>query len=95
MSEATDTAPPDEPEATQTGTGERSGGGAPRQEDDVRLQQAGRLEERDRRQHAEQQHGDSFAVDSDEPTDTSGIERTPARTAGEDDLDISGGDDGN
>ena len=41
MSEATETAPPGEPEATQTGTGERSGGGAPRQEDDVRLQQAG------------------------------------------------------
>jgi hypothetical protein len=34
----------------------------------------GRLEEREERQHAVQQHGDTFAVDSDEPTDTSGIE---------------------
>jgi hypothetical protein len=33
----------------------------------------GRLEDRERRQNAEQQHGDTFAVDSDEPTDTSGI----------------------
>ena len=32
-----------------------------------------RLEEREERQNAEQQHGDSFAVDTDEPTDTSGI----------------------
>ena len=32
-----------------------------------------RLEEREERQNAEQQHGDSFAVDPDEPTDTSGI----------------------
>lgn len=37
----------------------------------------GRLEEREQRQHATQQHGDTFAVDSDEPTDTGGIERTP------------------
>lgn len=36
---------------------------------------AGRLEEREQRQHAEQQHGDTFAVDSEEPTDTSGITR--------------------
>ena len=35
------------------------------------------LEEREQRQHGMQQHGDTFAVDSDEPTDTSGIERTP------------------
>jgi hypothetical protein len=33
----------------------------------------GRLEEREERQNAEQQYGDSFAVDTDEPTDTSGI----------------------
>ena len=36
-------------------------------------EQTGRLEEREQRQHAVQQHGDTFAVDSDEPTDTSGI----------------------
>lgn len=36
---------------------------------------AGRLEEREQRQHAEQQHGDTFAVESDEPTDTSGVPR--------------------
>jgi hypothetical protein len=35
----------------------------------------GRLEEREERQNAEQQHGDTFAVDSEEPTDTSGIPR--------------------
>jgi hypothetical protein len=33
----------------------------------------GRLAEREQRQQAVQQHGDTFAVDSDEPTDTSGI----------------------
>jgi hypothetical protein len=32
-----------------------------------------RLAEREQRQQAVQQHGDTFAVDSDEPTDTSGI----------------------
>jgi hypothetical protein len=36
-------------------------------------EQSGRLEEREQRQHAVQQHGDTFAVDSDEPTDTSGF----------------------
>ena len=35
--------------------------------------QPGRLEEREQRQHGEQQHGDTFAVDTDQPTDTSGI----------------------
>ena len=41
---------------------------------------AGRLEEREQRQHGVQQHGDTFAVDSDEPTDTSGIPHgTPNR----------------
>ena len=39
----------------------------------------GRLEEREQRQHGTQQHGDTFAVDSDEPTDTSGIERDEER----------------
>ncbi len=33
----------------------------------------GRLDEREQRQHDIQQHGDTFAVDTDEPTDTSGI----------------------
>jgi hypothetical protein len=33
----------------------------------------GRLEEREARQQGIQQHGDTFAVDTDEPTDTSGI----------------------
>jgi hypothetical protein len=33
----------------------------------------GRLEEREQRQQATQQHGDTFAVDSDQPTDTSGV----------------------
>ena len=40
--------------------------------------QVGRLEEREQRQHAVQQHGDTFAVDSDEPTDTSGVEQGSA-----------------
>jgi len=35
----------------------------------------GRLEERERRQHGMQQHGDTFAVESDRPTDTSGVPR--------------------
>lgn len=43
----------------------------------------GRLEEREQRQHGMQQHGDTFAVDSDEPTDTSGIEQSSARTGSE------------
>jgi len=38
----------------------------------------GRLEEREQRQHATQQHGDTFAVDSEEPTDTSGVEKDSA-----------------
>ena len=38
-----------------------------------REETTGRLEEREERQNAEQQHGDSFAVDTEEPTDTSGI----------------------
>lgn len=37
--------------------------------------EVGRLDEREERQHAVQQHGDTFAVDSDQPTDTSGVER--------------------
>lgn len=41
-------------------------------------QPTGRLEEREQRQHGMQQHGDTFAVDSDGPTDTSGIERDSA-----------------
>ena len=36
-------------------------------------EQAGRLEERERRRQGVQQHGDTFAVDSDQPTDTSGV----------------------
>ena len=36
-------------------------------------QEPGRLAEREQRQHAVQQHGDSFAVDSEQPTDTSGV----------------------
>ena len=42
------------------------------------IPQSGRLEEREQRQHAVQQHGDTFAVDSDEPTDTSGVEQGSA-----------------
>ena len=38
-------------------------------------QTIGRLEEREQRQHGVQQHGDTFAVDSDQPTDTSGVPR--------------------
>ena len=38
-----------------------------------REETTGRLEEREERQNADQQHGDSFAVDTEEPTDTSGI----------------------
>lgn len=40
---------------------------------------SGRLEEREQRQHGIQQHGDTFAVDNDEPTDTSGIEQARSR----------------
>jgi hypothetical protein len=36
-------------------------------------QEAGRLEEREKRQHRVQQHGDTFAVESEQPTDTSGV----------------------
>ena len=36
-------------------------------------EQTGRLDEREQRQNAVQQHGDSFAVESDQPTDTSGV----------------------
>lgn len=46
-------------------------------DDDVPVPDApgvGRLEEREERQQAVQQHGDTFAVNSDQPTDTSGIE---------------------
>jgi hypothetical protein len=32
-----------------------------------------KLEEREKRQNAEQQHGDTFAVETEEPRDTSGI----------------------
>ena len=35
--------------------------------------QTDRLEEREQRQHAPQQHGDTFAVESDHPADTSGV----------------------
>lgn len=35
----------------------------------------GRRDEREHRQQGMQQHGDTFAVDSEEPTDTSGIDR--------------------
>jgi hypothetical protein len=35
----------------------------------------GRLEEREQRQQTVQQHGDTFDVDSEQPTDTSGIEQ--------------------
>ena len=38
-------------------------------------EQPGRLDEREQRQHAVQQHGDTFAVDSAQPTDTSGVPR--------------------
>jgi hypothetical protein len=41
-------------------------------------EQTGRLDEREQRQHAVQQHGDTFAVDSDQPTDTSGVPRQAA-----------------
>jgi hypothetical protein len=40
-------------------------------------ERAGRLEEREQRQQAEQQHGDTFEVETDQPTDTSGIPRSP------------------
>ena len=39
-------------------------------------QETGRLEERKKRQHAVQQHGDTFAVESDQPTDTSGVPKS-------------------
>ena len=45
-------------------------------------QQLGRMEERERRQEGVQQHGDTFAVESDQPTDTSGVPRgAPNRVA--------------
>lgn len=46
--------------------------------EDPNPRQVGRLEEREQRQQAVQQHGDTFAVDSDEPTDTSGVEQGSA-----------------
>jgi hypothetical protein len=44
----------------------------------------GRLEEREQRQNAEQQHGDTFTVDSEEATDTSGIPAKDDEEANED-----------
>jgi hypothetical protein len=48
----------------------------------------GRLEQREERQNAEQQHGDSFAVDSEEPTDTSGIPREDGGNETEEDEEL-------
>ena len=39
-------------------------------------EETGRLEEREERQHGVQQHGDTFAVESDQPTDTSGVPKS-------------------
>ncbi len=44
-------------------------------------EQSGRLDEREQRQHAVQQHGDTFAVHSDHPTDTSGVLRGAPKRA--------------
>ena len=54
----------------------------------------GRLEEREQRQQGVQQHGDTFAVDTEAPTDTSGIRHgTPNRvTAPPEDEDDDAGD---
>jgi hypothetical protein len=50
----------------------------------------GGLEEREQRQQSVQQHGDTFAVDSDQPTDTSGIpEQGPSHHS----QPAEGGDD--
>ncbi len=40
--------------------------------------EGGRREEREERQQAVQQHGDTFDVDSDQATDTSGVEQESA-----------------
>ena len=63
-------------------------------------EQTGRLEEREQRQHGMQQHGDTFAVDSDQPTDTSGIEQSSAPNRvtalpGEDDRPEEASGEGN
>ena len=44
----------------------------------------GRFEEREQRHNAEQQQGDTFAVDTDEPTDTSGVPTEEDEETGED-----------
>ena len=46
-----------------------------RKTDDPDSSESGRLDEREQRQHGVQQHGDTFSVDSDEPSDTSGVPR--------------------
>jgi hypothetical protein len=46
-----------------------------RKTDDPDSSESGRLDEREQRQHGVQQHGDTFSVDSDAPTDTSGVPR--------------------
>lgn len=55
--------------------------------DDRDSSQSGRLDEREQRQHGMQQHGDTFAVDSEEPTDTSGVPRDSNRVRADDDRD--------
>ena len=54
--------------------------------------QSGRREEREQRQHATQQHGDTFAVESEGPTDTSGVEQgsAPDIVAAQPDKEPSG-----
>lgn len=54
---------------------------------DPHSSESGRLDEREKRQHGVQQHGDTFSVDSEEPTDTSGVPRGSDRVRPEDDRD--------
>ena len=58
-----------------------------RDRDDPDSTESGGLGERAKRQHGVQQHGDTFSVGSDEPTDTSGVPRGSNRVRPEDDRD--------
>lgn len=68
-------------EETQSDTGRA------RSEDDPDSSESGRLDEREKRQHGVQQHGDTFSVESEEPTDTSGVPWRGNRIRSEDDRD--------
>jgi hypothetical protein len=63
----------------------------------MQRQKPGKLEEREQRQNAEQQYGDTFAFETEEPTDTSGIPIEPdaagSTAEGDDDESDAGLDE--